>query len=192
MSKVLNILLVGVGGQGTILASNILSHVALESGNEVKVSEIHGMSQRGGSVVTQVRMGEKIYSPLIQAGEADIILAFEQLEAFRWVNFLKPEGTMIVNTQMMDPMPVVIGAAKYPEQIVNKLTSKLKNILTVDALKTAQEAGNGKAANVVLMGVLAKYMHLQPEVWQKALEAKIPPKLLEVNKKAFSAGFKLA
>lgn len=192
MSKVTNILLVGVGGQGTILASKILSQVALESGFDVKMSEIHGMAQRGGSVVTQVRLGQQIFSPLVQEGEADIILAFEQLEALRWLPYLREDGAIIVNTQVIEPMPVITGVAQYPENIISNIRAKRANVTAVDALEKALEAGNPKASNVVLMGVLARKMGLDRELWQKALAAKIPAKLLEVNRRAFAAGYESA
>ena len=148
-----NIIIAGVGGQGTLLASRILGAVAISGGYDVKVSEVHGMSQRGGSVITFVKFGEKVYSPIIDIGEADIILAFEDL---RWLSYLKPNGKIIVNTQNIDPMPVIIGAAKYPENIIDTLNEKCKNVLTIDAMKYANELGNTKVANVVLIGHMAK------------------------------------
>lgn len=188
MSKIINVLLVGVGGQGTILASKILTHVALAQGNEVKMSEIHGMAQRGGSVVTQVRIGENVHSPVIEAGEADFIVAFEQLEAYRWAHFLKKDGVLIVNTQKIMPLTVLIGAQTYPTSILSDLKGRVERCLELDGLKLATEAGNAKATNVVLMGVLAKYMNFPEEAWQNALTEKIPAKLLELNKKAFALG----
>ncbi|WP_042330943.1 indolepyruvate oxidoreductase subunit beta [Desulfosporosinus orientis] len=188
MSKIINVLLVGVGGQGTILASKILTHVALAQGYEVKMSEIHGMAQRGGSVVTQVRIGEDVYSPVIEAGEADIIVAFEQLEAYRWAHFLKKDGVLIVNTQKIVPLTVLTGAQTYPTSILEDLKGRVERYLELDGLKLATEAGNAKATNVVLMGVLSKYMDFQEESWQNALTEKIPAKLLELNKKAFALG----
>lgn len=188
MSKITNVLLVGVGGQGTILASKILTHVAIAQGYEVKMSEIHGMAQRGGSVVTQVRMGKDVYSPVIEPGEADFIVAFEQLEAYRWAHFLKKDGVLIVNTQKIAPLPVLIGAATYPESILADLNERVERSTEVDGLKLASEAGNAKATNVVLMGVLSKYMEFPEDSWQNALVAKVPAKLLELNKKAFNLG----
>jgi len=188
MSKIINVLLVGVGGQGTILASKILTHVALAQGYEVKMSEIHGMAQRGGSVVTQVRMGEDVYSPVIEPGEADFVVAFEQLEAYRWAHFLKKDGTLIVNTQRIVPLTVLIGAANYPESILVDLKDRVERFIELDGLKLASEAGNAKATNVVLMGVLSQYMEFPEESWQNALVARIPAKLLELNKKAFASG----
>ena len=188
MSKITNILLVGVGGQGTILASKILTHVALAQGYEVKMSEIHGMAQRGGSVVTQVRIGKDVYSPVIEPGEADYMVAFEQLEAYRWSHFLKKEGVLIVNTQKIAPLPVLIGTATYPESILGDLKGRIERFIQLDGLRLATEAGNAKATNVVLMGVLSKYMDFPEEAWQEALVAKIPAKLLDLNKKAFAFG----
>ncbi len=188
MSKIINVLLVGVGGQGTILASKIITHVALAQGYDVKMSEIHGMAQRGGSVVTQVRMGEGVYSPVIEPGEADFVVAFEQLEAYRWAHFLKKDGTLIVNTQKIVPLTVLIGAANYPESILVDLKDRVERFIELDGLKLASEAGNVKATNVVLMGVLSKYMEFPEEAWQNALVARIPAKLLELNKKAFASG----
>lgn len=188
MSKITNILLVGVGGQGTILASKILSHVALAQGYEVKMSEIHGMAQRGGSVVTQVRIGENVFSPVIESGDADFIVAFEQLEAYRWVHFLKKDGVLIVNTQKIIPLTVLIGTANYPKSILGDLQERVERFIELDGLKLASEAGNPKATNVVLMGALSKYMDFPENAWQDALAARIPTKLLELNKKAFASG----
>ena len=152
----MNIMIVGVGGQGTLLASRILGAAAQNIGQDVKLSEVHGMSQRGGSVVTYVKYGEKIASPIIEFGGADIILAFEQLEAYRYMPYLKKGGTYITNTQKTDPMPVICGNAKYPENIVDKIKNAGIDIISCDALSLAKEAGNVKAVNVVLIGVLAK------------------------------------
>ncbi len=189
MSGVTNILLVGVGGQGTILASKILCYAALDQGYQVKMSEIHGMAQRGGSVVTQVRMGDQVFSPVIDPGEADMIVAFEQLEAYRWTHFLKPGGVLIVNDQKIVPLPVLIGAAAYPGSVLADLEQKVSRFVALPALNLATEAGNSKSTNVVLMGALARFMNFPQEVWQKALEEKIPAKLLEVNRRAFEAGY---
>ncbi len=185
----LNILLVGVGGQGTILASKILTHAALAQGYTVKMSEIHGMAQRGGSVVTQVRLGEEVYSPVIDEGEADIIIAFEQLEAYRSAHFLREGGVLIANTQKISPLPVLIGAATYPDTILANLKDKVKRFVEIDGLKLAAAAGNAKSTNVVLMGVLARFMDFPQEVWQDALKARIPEKLLALNQKAFAFGY---
>jgi len=192
MSETTNILLVGVGGQGTILASKILTHAAMKQGYQVKMSEIHGMAQRGGSVVTQVRMGKEIFSPVIDQGEADIIVAFEQLEAYRWAHFLKKDGVLIVNNQKIMPLPVLIGTAKYPDTIIRDLQEKFSKFLQIPALQLAEEAGNSKATNVVLLGALAQFMSFPPTVWAEALEAQIPAKLLPVNRKAFVLGSQLS
>jgi indolepyruvate ferredoxin oxidoreductase beta subunit len=187
----LNIMIVGVGGQGTLLASRVLGRVALKKGFDVKVSEVHGMSQRGGSVVTYVKMDSKVFSPLIEKGEADVILAFEKLEALRWAEYLNPEGTMIVNTQQIDPMPVITGAVKYPESIIEKLAGKIQHIAAVDALKTARECGNTKAVNIVLIGILAQSTPFGKEVWLEAIQEVVPAKALEVNLRAFEAGYRV-
>ncbi len=183
-----NIMIVGVGGQGTLLASKLLGRLLLSQGYDVKVSEVHGMSQRGGSVVTYVRFGEKVYSPVIDKGQADYILSFELLEAARWLEYLKPEGRIIVNTQKTDPMPVITGAAKYPEQLVEKLRAVGALVDPVDALPLAETAGSAKAVNIVLLGRLSRYFDFQEEAWLAALEAVVPAKLLEINRKAFALG----
>jgi len=187
--KVTNVLIVGVGGQGTILASRILSYLGHRSGFDVKVSEIHGMAQRGGSVVTQVRMGEKVYSPLIGVGQADIILAFERLEALRWIHYLKKDGTIIINDQAIEPVPVIMGLMEYPKGIVDRIRGRVRDTIAIDALSLARKHGNDKASNVVLMGVLARKMGFSKEDCTNALEAKVPPKFLELNKKAFDEGW---
>ena len=184
-----NIMIVGVGGQGTLLASKLLGAVLLEKDYDVKGSEVHGMSQRGGSVVTYVRFGEKVYSPIIDKGEADIILSFELLEAARWLEYLKPGGQMIVNTQRMEPMPVIIGAAEYPEDIVAKMEQAGAKVDAMDFLEIANEAGSSKAVNITLMGRLSNYFpEIEADVWKKAMEKIVPPKFLELNKKAFEMG----
>lgn len=181
-------MIVGVGGQGTLLASRILGAVLLESGYDVKVSEVHGMSQRGGSVVTYVKYGDEVYSPVIEKGEADLILSFEELEAARWLPYLKKGGRLITNTQRIDPMPVITGAAQYPENITEKLKKSGADVTAADALSAAEEAGSPKAVNVVLMGMLSKSTDFPEEVWERAIEACVPPKALEINKKAFAIG----
>ena len=185
-----NIMIVGVGGQGTLLASRILGNTVINEGFDVKVSEVHGMSQRGGSVVTYVKYGEKVFSPVIDKGQADIILAFEKLEAYRAMPFLKKGGKMIVNTQEIDPMPVITGAAEYPESIIEKLKENI-DVKDVDALSLAIEAGNPKAVNVVLIGVMAKSTDIPYEKWMEALKSTVPEKFLEVNIKAFDLGYNL-
>ncbi len=183
-----NIMIVGVGGQGTLLTSRILGNTVLGEGYDVKVSEVHGMSQRGGSVVTYVKFGDKVHSPIIDKGEADIVLAFEMLEALRALPFVKKGGKLIVNTQEIDPMPVITGAAKYPEGIEEILNGNT-SLVAIDALAKAKEAGNIKAVNVVLIGVMAKSTDIPYEKWVEALKATVPPKFLEVNLKAFDLGY---
>ena len=185
----LNIIIIGVGGQGSLLASKVLGNLGLELGREVKVSEVHGMSQRGGSVVTYVRIGENISSPLIENGEADLVLAFEQLEAARALPFLKKDGLMIVNTQKILPMPVINGTATYPVDIEEQLTARSGKLLMIDALKIAKEAGNQKCVNIAMLGVVAKQLDISIEIWKAVLKKTIPGKLLEVNLKAFTLGF---
>lgn len=183
-----SIMIVGVGGQGTLLASRILGSVLLGQGYDVKMSEVHGMSQRGGSVVTYVKYGERVYSPIVDTGEADFILAFERLEAARWVSYLKSGGTLILNDRPISPMPVITGAMDYPADIVEKINSKGLKHIACDALSMALEAGNPKSVNVVLIGVLSSIMGFDEALWQKALEACVKPKFLELNKKAFALG----
>lgn len=183
-----NIMIVGVGGQGSLLASKLLGHLLLTEGYDVKVSEVHGMSQRGGSVVTYVRFGEKVYSPIIDKGEADFIVSFEKLEAARYVQYLKKGGRIVVNTQEIDPMPVIIGAAQYPENLVEKMQDLDIQVDSMDCLSLANEAGSSKAVNIVLMGRLSKYFDIPVEKWEKAIEDCVPAKFMELNKKAFHLG----
>lgn len=183
-----SIMIVGVGGQGSLLASRLIGNVLLSQGFDVKVSEVHGMSQRGGSVVTYVKYGDRVNSPVIEKGEADIIISFEQLEAARWLPFLKKGGHLVTSTQQIDPMPVITGAAVYPENIIEKLKAQGVDVVAADALTLAEEAGNPKASNVVLMGVVSTKMGFNEEVWIKALEECVPPKFIELNKKAFALG----
>ena len=183
-----NIMIVGVGGQGSLLASKLLGHLLLSQGYDVKVSEVHGMSQRGGSVVTYVRYGDKVYSPVIDKGEADYIVSFELLEAARWLPFLKKDGQIVTNTQQIDPMPVITGAAQYPEDLVNKLKESGAKVDALDCLSLAEEAGSSKAVNIVLLGRLSHYFDLPEDAWMKSLEANIPEKFLAMNKKAFDLG----
>ncbi|KNY26072.1 indolepyruvate oxidoreductase subunit beta [Pseudobacteroides cellulosolvens] len=188
----LNIMIVGVGGQGTLLASRILGNVAMKMNFDVKVSEVHGMAQRGGSVVTYVKFAKKVYSPIIEKGEADIILAFEQLEALRWMEYLKNGGSYIINEQRIDPIPVILGKEKYPEGIIGKINGVVNKTIAVDALPIARECGNIKAVNVVLLGVLAKETGIDKEIWMESIKETVPPKLQEINFKAFEAGYGLA
>ncbi|WP_295153677.1 indolepyruvate oxidoreductase subunit beta [uncultured Ruminococcus sp.] len=183
-----SVMIVGVGGQGSLLASRILGNVLLSQGFDVKVSEVHGMSQRGGSVVTYVKYGDKVYSPVVEKGEADIIISFEQLEAARYVQYLKKGGHIVTSTQQIDPMPVINGTAVYPDDIIGKLKAQGISVVDVDALTLAEQAGTAKASNVVLMGVVSKKMDFDESVWQQALENCVPAKFLELNKKAFALG----
>ena len=184
-----NIMIVGVGGQGTLLSSKLLGHVLLEQGYDVKVSEVHGMSQRGGSVVTYVRFGEKVYSPVIDRGEADIIVSFEKLEAARWLEYLKPGGQIITNTQEVEPMPVITGTAEYPDSLVEKMQTAGAKVDAKDFLAIAESAGNAKAVNIALLGRLSNYFpEISDEEWQKAIEVCVPQKFLELNRKAFEMG----
>ncbi len=183
-----NIMIVGVGGQGSLLASKLLGHLLLSQGYDVKVSEVHGMSQRGGSVVTYVRYGDKVYSPVIDKGEADYIVSFEILEAARWLPFLKKDGQIVTNTQQIDPMPVITGAAEYPEDLVSKLKETGAKVDALDCLSLAEQAGSAKAVNIVLLGRLSHYFDLPDEAWMRSLEANVPSKFLEMNKKAFELG----
>ena len=185
-----NIMIVGVGGQGTLLASRILGNAVIGQGYDVKVSEVHGMSQRGGSVVTYVKFGDAVHSPIIDKGEADIILAFECLEAYRALPWLKKGGKMIVNNQQINPMPVITGAADYPADILSKLGTSV-DLTAVDALALAREAGNAKAVNVVLIGVMAKNTEIAYEDWVETIKTTVPPKFLEANLKAFDLGYNL-
>ena len=183
-----NIMIVGVGGQGSLLASKLLGHLLLTQGYDVKVSEVHGMSQRGGSVVTYVRYGDKVYSPVIDRGEADFIVSFEALEAARWLPYLKEDGVIVTNTQQIDPMPVITGAAEYPEDIIGKLKATGAKVDALDCLKIANEAGSSKAVNIVLLGRLSHYFDLPEEAWLEAMEAIVPARFLDMNKKAFRMG----
>ena len=185
-----NIMIVGVGGQGSLLASKLLGRLLVDEGYDVKVSEVHGMSQRGGSVVTYVRFGEKVYSPIIDKGEADFIVSFEKLEAARYASFLKKGGKIIVNSQEIDPMPVITGAATYPHEALEHLTEAGISVDCIDALTPALEAGSSKAVNIVLMGRLSKELPFPKEKWIEALRATVAPKFVEMNIKAFELGRK--
>lgn len=185
-----NIMIVGVGGQGTLLASRILGNTVISEGYDVKVSEVHGMSQRGGSVVTYVKYGDEVYSPIIGKGEADIILAFEMLEAYRALPYLKKGGRIIANTQEIDPMPVITGAMDYPEKIDEKLSS-CADVTFADALSLADAAGSIKAVNVVLIGIMAKNTDIAYEKWVETIKTTVPEKFLDINLKAFDLGYNL-
>lgn len=186
-----SIMIVGVGGQGSLLASKLLGRLLTDEGYDVKVSEVHGMSQRGGSVVTYVKFGDKVNSPIVSEGEADFIISFEKLEAARYASFLKNEGRIIVNTQEIDPMPVIIGAAQYPSDVLDELKSKGVQIDDMDALSMANEAGSSKAVNIVLMGRAAKYFDIPYEKWIAAIENTVAPRFVDMNKKAFELGYQL-
>ena len=184
-----NMMIVGVGGQGSLLASKLLGHLLCEEGYDVKVSEVHGMSQRGGSVVTYVRYGDRVDSPIIDKGEADFIVSFEKLEAARWVSCLREGGKMVVNNRETDPMPVITGAATYPHEALANLKAKGVDIDEMDALSLATEAGSAKAVNIVLMGRLSRYFpEIPEEKWMAAIEACVKPKFVDINKKAFALG----
>ena len=190
--KTVNIMIVGVGGQGSLLASKLLGKVLVDAGYDVKVSEVHGMSQRGGSVVTYVRFGDKVASPIIDLGESDFILSFEKLEAARYAEYLSPNGKIIVNTQEIDPMPVIVGKAVYPSQVLNELESKDVAVDAVDALSLAEKAGTAKAVNVVLLGRLARSLPALPrESWYEAIKSSVKPKFVDVNLRAFDLGYAL-
>ena len=186
-----NIIIAGVGGQGTLLASKLMGKVFLEQEKDIKVSEVHGMSQRGGSVVTYVRYGEKVYSAVIEKGEANMIISFELLEAARWMPYLRPEGVIITNTQKINPMPVITGQAKYPENILEKIRQTGLKVIPLDAKSLAEKAGNLKSVNMVLLGVAARYLHLDKSVWVDAITATVPQKTVEINLKAFDYGYSL-
>ena len=183
-----NVVIVGVGGQGSLLASKLLGRLLLSEGLDVKVSEVHGMSQRGGSVVTYVRYGEHVYSPVIDEEGADFIVSFELLEAARWLPYLKKDGVIVTNTQQIDPMPVITGNATYPEDLVKKMKETGARVDALNCLELAEKAGSAKAVNLVLMGRLSHYFDLEDEKWQKAIEESVPPRFLEMNRKAFELG----
>ncbi len=187
--KTVSVMIVGVGGQGSLLASKLLGKLLCDEGYDVKVSEVHGMSQRGGSVVTYVRFGDKVYSPVITEGEADYIVSFEKLEAARYASCLKDGGTVIVNTQEIAPMPVIVGATAYPSDILSEMTAKGVKVDAMDALSLAEQAGSSKAVNIVLMGRLAKYFDIPKEKWIAAIEKSVAEKFVEMNKKAFELGY---
>ena len=187
--KTTSLMIVGVGGQGTLLASKLLGKLLVGQGYDVKVSEVHGMSQRGGSVVTYVKYGEKVYSPVITEGEADYIVSFEKIEAARYVSCLKQGGKIIVNTQEIDPMPVIIGNAAYPSDVLEVITAAGVSVDAFDALSLAEEAGSAKAVNIALMGRLAKYLDIDKAKWIEAIQTTVPEKFRELNIKAFELGY---
>lgn len=187
MSDVKNILLVGVGGQGTILVSKILSNGLMEDGYDVKMSEVHGMAQRGGSVSTQVRYGKQVFSPIIGKGQADILVSFETMEALRWLDYLKPDGTVVVNDYKIPSAPILMGKEDYPEGILEVLKSKV-NTTVIKAAEIAEELGNAKAMNIVLFGALVKAMNITAIDWEAQIGKNVKPTTIEVNVKAFKAG----
>lgn len=185
-----NIMIVGVGGQGTLLTSRILGGITRAAGYDVKISEVHGMAQRGGSVVTFVRYGDKVAEPIVEEGCADVLIAFERLEALRYAHFMKKDGVLIVNDQRMDPMPVVTGVAQYPEGIIEKLQAKHK-VVAIDAMAEAKKLGNSRVFNTIIIGVAAKNMDFSKEDWIKVIENTVPAKTVDINKAAFEAGYNL-
>ena len=191
MKETKNIMIVGVGGQGTLLTSRILGGITVAAGYDVKLSEVHGMAQRGGSVVTFVRYGEKVAEPIVEEGQADVLIAFERLEALRYAHFLKKDGVLVVNDHRIDPMSVVTGAAEYPENIIETLEKEHK-VLRVNAMEEAIKLGNSKVFNIIVLGVAAKHMDFDKELWLSVIESTVPPKTVEINKKAFLYGFEEA
>ena len=183
-----NIMIVGVGGQGTLLTSRILGGITLDAGYDVKLSEVHGMAQRGGSVVTFVRYGEKVAEPIVEQGQADVLIAFEKLEALRYAHFLKKDGVLIINDQRIEPITVVTGAAQYPENIVENL-EKEHTVYKINAMEEAKKLGNAKVFNIILLGMAAKHMDFSKEAWIHVIEKTVPPKTVEINRKAFLAGY---
>lgn len=183
-----NIMIVGVGGQGTLLTSRILGGITVDAGYDVKLSEVHGMAQRGGSVVTFVRYGEKVAEPIVEEGQADVLIAFERLEALRYAHFLKKDGVLIINDWRIDPITVVTGVQTYPEHIIETLQEKY-TVYSIDAMAEAKKIGNAKAFNVIVLGMAAKHMDFAKEDWLKVIERTVPPKTVEINKKAFLLGF---
>ncbi len=191
MTETKNIMIVGVGGQGTLLTSRILGGLAMEAGFDVKISEVHGMAQRGGSVVTYVRYGAQVAEPIVEEGQADVLIAFERLEALRYAHFLKKDGVLIVNDQRIDPMTVVTGAAQYPENVIEELGEKYRTV-SLNAMEEALKLGNSRVFNTVILGVTAKNMEFGRDAWIRVIEATVPQKTIEINRKAFEAGYGLA
>ncbi len=183
-----NIMIVGVGGQGTLLTSRILGGIMLDAGYDVKLSEVHGMAQRGGSVVTFVRYGEKVAEPIVEEGQADVLIAFERLEALRYAHFLKKDGVLIVNDQRIEPITVVTGAASYPENIIEGLEEK-HTVYRIDAMEEAKKLGNAKVFNIIVLGMAARHMDFSKQAWLDVVEKTVPPKTVEINKKAFLVGY---
>ena len=191
MAETKNIMIVGVGGQGTLLTSRILGGITVEAGYDVELSEVHGMAQRGRRVVTYVRYGEKVAEPIVEEGQADVLIAFERLEALRYAHFLKKDGVIIVNDQRIDPMPVVTGVAKYPDGIIEKLSKKYR-VVSVDAMDEAIKMGNSRVFNVIILGIAAKNMDFPKEQWIEVIKKTVPPKTIDINAAAFEKGYELA
>lgn len=183
-----NIMIVGVGGQGTLLTSRILGGITVDAGYDVKLSEVHGMAQRGGSVVTFVRYGDKVAEPIVEEGQADVLIAFEKLEALRYAHFLKPSGVIVVNDWRIDPITVVTGAAQYPGKIIEKLSEKYQ-VYSMNAMEEAKKLGNPKAFNVIVLGLAARHMDFKKEAWLRVIEKTVPPKTVDINKAAFLLGY---
>jgi len=188
MNKITSIAIVGVGGQGIILASNVIARLALDAGYDVKKSEIHGMSQRGGSVISQVRFGEKVYSPTIGDGDADILMAFEKVETLRYINLLKRDGMIIINNQEISSSTILAGQEEYPWGITEKLQKLTEKVLVVNGVDEAKKLGNIRTVNVILMGALSKNLPFEPSLWEEAIKNSVPPKTIELNLKAFRRG----
>ncbi|MDD3338882.1 MAG: indolepyruvate oxidoreductase subunit beta [Lachnospiraceae bacterium] len=185
-----NIMIVGVGGQGTLLTSRILGGIAIHGGYDVKLSEVHGMAQRGGSVVTFVRYGDKVAEPIVEVGQADVLIAFERLEALRYIHYLKKDGVLVVNDQRMDPITVVTGVAEYPEHILEDMEKEHK-LLKVKAMEEAKKLGNSRVFNIIVLGLAAKHMDFTKEDWLEVIKNTVPPKTVEINLKAFELGYTL-
>lgn len=188
----ISVIIAGVGGQGTLLTSRVLGAAAVKAGYDVKVSEVHGMSQRGGSVVTYVKIGDKVNSPVIEKGEADILLGFEKLEALRWLEYTKKDGTVVVNDQRIDPMPVITGREKYPDDVIPRLKSGRQNVYVIDALDTAKKLGNIKALNIVMVGFLARNTNIRKDIWLEAVRENVKAKFVDLNLRAFEEGYRMA
>lgn len=189
--ETVNIMIVGVGGQGTLLTSRVLGGVIDQAGYDVKLSEVHGMAQRGGSVVTFVRYGDKVYEPIVEEGRADILIAFERLEALRYAHFLKDDGVLICNDQRIDPMPVVTQLEEYPENILDTLREKGINLVSVDAMTEALNLGNKRVFNVIILGILSKHMDLDESIWKDVIRKTVPEKTIDINIQAFEKGREL-
>ena len=184
-----NIMIVGVGGQGTLLTSRILGGITLDAGYDVKLSEVHGMAQRGGSVVTFVRYGDKVAEPIVEEGQADVLIAFEKLEALRYAHFLKEDGALVVNEQRIEPITVGTGVAQYPENIMEGL-EKEHTVYRIDAMEEAKKLGNSKVFNIIVLGMAARHMDFSEQAWLEVIEKTVPPKTVDINKKAFLAGYR--